>query len=38
MFDDSKKYYREDPAPNTYGVKVPHIGVKIRVSRERHRR
>ena len=32
MFDDSKNYYREDPATSTYyGVKVPNNGVKIKV-------
>ncbi|UWZ54545.1 immune inhibitor A [Dactylosporangium aurantiacum] len=31
-FDDSRNYYREDPATSTYyGVKVPNNGVKIRV-------
>ncbi|WP_426508705.1 immune inhibitor A domain-containing protein [Dactylosporangium sp. McL0621] len=30
LFDDSKSYYREDPATSTYyGVKVPNNGVKI---------
>ncbi|WP_433081521.1 immune inhibitor A domain-containing protein [Dactylosporangium sp. CA-052675] len=30
LFDDSKSYYREDPATSTYyGVKVPKNGVKI---------
>ncbi|MET7394434.1 immune inhibitor A domain-containing protein [Dactylosporangium sp. NPDC005572] len=30
LFDDSKSYYREDPATNTYyGVKVPNNGVKM---------
>ncbi|GAA2599544.1 immune inhibitor A [Dactylosporangium fulvum] len=30
LFDDSKSYYREDPANNVYyGVKVPNNGVKI---------
>ena len=32
MFDDTKHYYREDPATSTYyGVKVPNNGVKIKV-------
>ena len=35
VFDDSKDYYREDPATSTYyGVKVPNNGVKIQVISE----